>query len=187
MVSKLKELTQGCSLSAKRAYELLEEGKAALIDVRGYDEFAALRAPGAVCIPLPDLERRLGEISTERIVCFICLSGQRSSMAFERLTALGIPNVASVEGGMQAWKRAGLPTVEQKGVIPLERQVRGVAGALVFGFSLAGLLVNSAFIFGALFVGFMLFLSSVTGLCPMLSLLRIMPWNRTASPAACRR
>jgi len=33
------------------------------------------------------------------------------------------------------------------------------------------------------FVGFMLTLSSITGLCPMMSILKLMPWNRLPHPA----
>lgn len=156
---------------------------AALLDVRGFDEFAAGHAAGAVCIPLADLERRAAQIPTDRSVLVMCASGGRSAMAVERLRALGFDNVRDVSGGFDAWRKAGLPLVVQRGVIPLERQVRGIAGSLVFASSLAALLVHPLFVCGALFVGFMLFLSGVTGLCPMLMLLKRMPWNRAATSA----
>ena len=161
----------------------VQSGRAALIDVRGFDEFAAGHARGAVCIPLPDLERRAAEIPTDRTVYLCCFSGERSAIACERLEAIGMRNVESLPGGFGAWEREQLPAVRQRGVIPLERQVRGVAGAMVFLFTLAGLFGGRIFLAGSLFVGFMLFLSAVTGLCPMLSLLRRMPWNRVASQA----
>jgi hypothetical protein len=101
-------------------------------------------------------------------------------MAVERLRALGLPNIIDVQGGFKAWEQAGLPVLKQKGVIPLERQVRGVAGLLVFAFTIAGVFANPVFLYGSAFVGFMLFLSAVTGFCPMLSLLKVMPWNRVA-------
>lgn len=168
-------------VSAAEAGNRIAAGQCALADVRGFDEFASAHVPEATCIPLPDLERRAGQIPTDRPVYVICASGGRSSMAVERLRALGFDNVIDVEGGLGAWERAGLPTVKQKGVIPLERQVRGVAGAMVFGFTLAGLLASKLFLLGALFVGFMLFLSSVTGFCPMLIMLALMPWNKVAA------
>jgi len=159
-----------------------------LLDVRGFDEFAAGHAEGAVCIPLPDLERRAAEIPTDRPVLVMCASGERSAMAVQRLAALGFDNIVDCQGGFSAWEKAGLPVLRQRGIIPLERQVRGVAGAMVFAFTLAGLLASPAWLFGSLFVGFMLFLSSVTGLCPMLVLLKRMPWNRVhaASGGAAR-
>ena len=108
-------------------------------------------------------------------------------MAVERLRALGLDNVIDVTGGTQAWTKANLPVAKQMGVIPLERQVRGIGGALVFGFTLAGVLGSHWFLVVPLFVGFMLFLSCVTGFCPMLLILKWMPWNRLSgeSSASC--
>jgi rhodanese-related sulfurtransferase len=168
---------------APRDVHLAVENGAALIDVRNFDEFAAGHAVRAVCIPLPDIERRAGQLPTDRGVYVMCASGGRSAMAVERLRALGFESVADVDGGFTAWDRAGLPVVKQKGIIPLERQVRAGAGLFVFGFTLAGLLVNPLLHYGALFVGFMLVQSSITGICPMLSLLKRMPWNRAAVAA----
>lgn len=169
----------------EEAKSQMEGGDAFLLDVRGFDEFAAGHAVGAACIPLPDLERRAGQIPTDRPVYVMCATGNRSAMAVERLHALGFDNIVDCEGGFDAWEEAGLPVLRQQGVIPLERQVRGIAGAMVFGFTLAGMLAHPAFLYGSLFVGFMLFLSSVTGFCPMLFLLKLMPWNRVA--AACEK
>jgi rhodanese-related sulfurtransferase len=154
---------------------------AILVDVRGFDEFAGGHAEGAVCIPLADLERRAGEIPTDRAVGLICRSGARSALAADRLRALGFDNVVDVRGGLDAWRTAGLPVSAQRGIVPLEQQVRGVAGVLVLGFTAAGLLLSHWFLAGSLFVGFMLFLSSVTGFCPMLEILKRMPWNRLAN------
>lgn len=168
-------------VEAAHAHQQISKQGCLLIDVRSFDEFAAGHAEQARCIPISDLERRAGEIPTDRPVFVMCASGGRSQMASERLRALGFNNVVDVEGGFTAWKRAGLPFQEQKGVIPLERQVRGVAGTIVFVFTLLGLLVNKGFLSVSLFVGFMLLLSGVTGLCPMLVILKKMPWNRVLS------
>jgi rhodanese-related sulfurtransferase len=166
------------TLDVAMARAALEMSGASLIDVRGFAEFAAGHARGAKCIPLPDIERRCGELPTANSLLVICQSGGRSAMAVERLRALGFDNVHDVVGGTDAWVKAGLPVEGQPGVIPLERQVRGAAGALVFGFTAAGLLTSRWFLAVPLFVGFMLSLSCVTGVCPMLSILRRMPWNR---------
>jgi rhodanese-related sulfurtransferase len=183
-----RSTTLPASVSPREAQRLIQEQNAFLLDVRGFEEFANHRAPEAVCVPLPDLERRAAAIPTNRPVLVCCQSGGRSAMAVERLRALGFDTVINIEGGMSAWTAAGLLTTKQRGVIPLERQVRGIAGTLIFGLTLAGLFVHPAFLYGTLFIGFMLFQSGVTGLCPMLSLLKVMPWNRvTVSTAAALR
>lgn len=170
-------------VTVQEAFEQIDMNNGLLLDVRGFDEFAAGHATAAICIPLPDLERRAGQIPTNKPIFVICASGNRSQMAAVRLQALGFDNIVNVEGGFTAWEKAGLPSEKQTGVIPLERQVRGVAGAMVFLLTLLALFVHSAFLYGALFVGFMLLLSAVTGLCPMLFLLQLMPWNRVARNA----
>ena len=167
-------------LSVQEATARMKADNAFLLDVRGFDEFAAGHATPAICVPLPDLERRADEIPTDRPVLIMCQSGGRSALAAARLRALGMDNIADVAGGFQAWRQAGLPAVKQTGVFPLERQVRIAAGVLVFGFCAAGLLVSPRFFYGAAFVGFMLVLTGTLGICPMMSALKLMPWNRTA-------
>ncbi len=172
-------------VDAHTAQAHVRDARAFLLDVRGFDEFAAGRAEGAACIPLPDLERRAGDLPTDRPVLVMCQSGGRSAVAAERLRALGMDNVTDVQGGFNAWRGAGLPTVRQTSAIPLERQVRIAAGVLVLGFSLAGFLVNHAFFYGSALIGFMLTLTGALGICPMMSILRLLPWNRV--PTTCTK
>lgn len=175
------------SVTVADAQKQTQQGIANLFDVRNFDEYAVAHAPSSVCIPLSDLERRAGEIPTDRPAFMICRSGNRSSMAVERLRALGMINIVNVDGGMNAWEKSGLPVLRQRGAMPLERQVRIVAGALVFGFSLLGFFVAHGFFYGAAFIGFMLTFTGILGICPMMSVLKIMPWNRVNSPATCAK
>lgn len=169
-------------VSAPTAHAKVNEEGAVLLDVRGYDEFASGHADGAICMPLPDLERRAGEIPTDRPAMVMCQQGGRSALAAERLRALGMNNIIDVEGGYAAWKKAGLPTISHSQAMPLERQVRIAAGAFVLAFSLAGYLINSAFFMGTALVGFMLAFTGILGICPMMAVLKLLPCNRV-SPA----
>ena len=168
-------------VDAPTAQEHVRDSRAFLLDVRGFDEFAAGHAQGAACIPLPNLERRAGDIPTDRPVLVMCQSGGRSALAAERLRALGMGDVADIRGGFNAWKEAGLPTERQTSAIPLERQVRIAAGALVLGFCLAGFFADTRFFYGAALIGFMLTLTGALGICPMMSVLRLLPWNRVGT------
>ncbi len=165
----------------QEAHRQTQQDGAFLLDVRGFDEFAAGHAVGASCVPLPDLERRIGDLPTSRPVLVMCQSGGRSALAVERLRVLGMDNITDVQGGFSAWHQAGLPSEQQTSAIPLERQVRITAGALVFSFSLLGFFVKKAFFAGALFVGFMLTLTGAIGICPMMSALKLLPWNRVSA------
>src|SRR5689334_11089564 len=84
--------------AAKDVCCLVDADHAALLDVRGFDEFAAGHATAAFCIPLPDIERRAAEIPTDRPVYVMCASGGRSELAVQRLRALGFDNVCDVAG-----------------------------------------------------------------------------------------
>jgi len=66
-------------ISPQRAHELVQAG-ARLVDVREPDEFASGNLPGAVNLPLCQLEQRLGEL-TGGVVLLYCQSGLRSQRA----------------------------------------------------------------------------------------------------------
>lgn len=83
---------------------------AQLIDVREPDEYSAVRAEGAVNIPLSEFVARTDEIDPERDIYLICKSGGRSAQAGEYLEqARGWDNVINVAGGTTAWVEQGLP------------------------------------------------------------------------------
>jgi rhodanese-related sulfurtransferase len=71
-----------------------------LVDVREPDEVAAGTLPGALNIPLGDLQARLGELDQARPVVLLCRSGGRSTMAAEMLTGAGFDDVVNLAGGM---------------------------------------------------------------------------------------
>jgi len=77
-----------------------------LVDVRNPDEYEAAHVPGALLLPLGELEARAGEIPRDRTVHVICKSGGRSARAVELLNAGGWDTV-NVVGGTDAWIAAG--------------------------------------------------------------------------------
>ncbi len=93
----------------KRASELAEAGEADLIDVRTDEEFAKAHIPGARHIELNDVAARAEEIERERPVILYCESGSRSAMARDALREAGW-DARVLEGGIEAWSAAGLPT-----------------------------------------------------------------------------
>lgn len=80
-----------------------------LLDVREPNEFAAIRAPGAVLLPTSTFTARLGELPADRPLLVICRTGSRSAAVTGFLVRAGRTDVANVVGGMEAWERAGLP------------------------------------------------------------------------------
>ena len=85
-----------------------------LLDVREPDEWRAGHIDGAQHIPLGQLRERLGEIPTGTPILAVCRHGNRSESAARGLRTLGY-TVENLEGGVTAWKRAGLPLVAEGG------------------------------------------------------------------------
>jgi len=85
-----------------------------LLDVREPDEWQAGHIAGAQHIPLGELRERLAEVPKDRTVLAVCRSGQRSEAATRGLRTLGY-TVENLEGGVTAWKRAGLPLEAEGG------------------------------------------------------------------------
>ncbi|MCJ0907253.1 rhodanese-like domain-containing protein [Rhodococcus sp. ARC_M6] len=79
---------------------------APLIDVREADEFAQVRVPGAVLIPMSEFVARLGEIPEAETVYVICAVGGRSLQVAEYLQGRDI-NAVSVRGGTMEWFQSG--------------------------------------------------------------------------------
>lgn len=78
-----------------------------LVDVRSAAEYAEGHVPGAVNVPLDQLESRLGELgSKDQELYVICQSGRRSMLASATLASKGFRPV-NVGGGTGAWIDAG--------------------------------------------------------------------------------
>ena len=87
-----------------------ERRSAALIlDVREDFEVADGMIPGAVHIPMGQLQERLSELDPAVPVIAVCRSGNRSARVAEALNNAGY-TADTMAGGMSAWTTAGLPT-----------------------------------------------------------------------------
>lgn len=77
--------------------------KITVLDVRESAEYAFGHIPGAVHIPLGDLEERFEELNKNEEIHVICRSGSRSDFASQKLMEKGFMNVKNVVPGMQEW------------------------------------------------------------------------------------
>lgn len=105
---------RGAKVSHFQATQYMNQAKTLVLDVRTAEEFAAGHLPNAKNIPLPELGERLKELekSKSNVVITVCASGVRSSSAAAVLGRAGFTQVFSLEGGVDAWKSQGLPTVK---------------------------------------------------------------------------
>lgn len=88
----------------------LHDGLVTVLDVRPEDEFVVGHLPGALNIPLSELERRLSELPSDREVIAYC-RGPYCVLSFEAVSALRARGylVRRLEDGYPEWKAAGLP------------------------------------------------------------------------------
>lgn len=156
------------------------DGGARLIDIRGADEHARERIPGAINLPLA----RIADLPRDGSpVVFHCRSGMRTAANAAQLAdAAGDSPVYILEGGIDGWRGAGHVTIADRSQ-PLEimRQVQITAGALVLAGALLGLLVAPGFVGLSALVGVGLMFAGATGWCGMANVLQLMPWNRRAA------
>jgi rhodanese-related sulfurtransferase/rubrerythrin len=75
-----------------------------LVDTRQPEEYAAGHLPGAVCIPLPQLQQRAAELSPEKPTLVYCASGIRSRAAAGILQRAGHEQAVALAGGLRAWE-----------------------------------------------------------------------------------
>jgi len=106
------ESDQAQTIAPKEAAALYAEKKAVIIDVREDGEWKEGHIPGAIHIPLSQLEGRMGELKAYQNAPIItqCRSGKRSAQAQQQLLAKGFTNVYSLSGGLNAWAAEGLAT-----------------------------------------------------------------------------
>lgn len=75
-----------------------------VLDVREAVEFAFGHIPGALSVPLGQLEERIGELDPDQAYAVICRTGNRSDMACALLAGHGFQQVFNVVPGMNAWQ-----------------------------------------------------------------------------------
>lgn len=171
------------TVSPREAARWITDGEAVLVDVRSPDEFRAEHIAAAVSLPLEALPGALADLrlAPGRKLVFQCLKGGRGAAACDAVGD-GWPDRFNLEGGIAAWKAAGLPVIgaARSTALPLFRQVQIAVGLIVLALVLAGFWVSPAFFAAAGLIGFMLALAGVTGWCGMALLLQRMPWNRPA-------
>lgn len=101
--------------NANRFAELIADPNTVLLDVRTENEFNEEHISNAlnIDVKLYDfIEQAKSTLPADKTIAVYCRSGKRSVTAAKKLTAEGY-KVLNLEGGIMAWKEAGLP-VETK-------------------------------------------------------------------------
>lgn len=99
------------TMSPRQVAEALARREIVLVDVREPMEFAAERIHGALLYPLSTFDAGVLPKDETQTIVLHCGSGKRSATAFAACAKAGVPVRAHMQGGIGAWKAAGLATV----------------------------------------------------------------------------
>ncbi|HEV8573804.1 MAG TPA: metalloregulator ArsR/SmtB family transcription factor [Dehalococcoidia bacterium] len=97
-------------VSRKELMERLKVGIVTVLDLRPEDEFALGHLPGAINIPLRELEKRLAGLDPEQEIVAYC-RGPYCVLSYEAVAVLRARGfkVRRLEDGLPEWRAAGLP------------------------------------------------------------------------------
>lgn len=109
------------TLDPQQVQDALANGNTTLIDIRESEELQQNgRIQGSVHAPRgmlefyadPSLPYHRPEFDKSKRIILHCASGGRSALAAATLKQMGYENVAHLDGGLKAWKEAGMPVTE---------------------------------------------------------------------------
>lgn len=167
------------------SHQLEGERKITLLDVRSPAEYRSGHIPGARLKPLDEIKQRnLADVSAgaglhaDNPVYLTCQAGIRAEQAAKALRESGLNHLVLVNGGTEAWQKAGLPLNRCGSPLSLERQVQITVGSLLILKVFFGFTVHELFFVAGAIIGAGLITAGLTRWCGMAQLIARMPWNR---------
>lgn len=116
-----EEIAQrGWALAPPDALSIIGQPSMALVDLREPHEREAQGViPGSIHMPYAELDENIHEggllhelaVATGKRIVFYCAFGERSAMAVEAAQATGLTGARHIQGGIDAWRKAGGPIV----------------------------------------------------------------------------
>jgi len=101
-------------LSATEAVQLINRKDARLIDIRNPERFKAQHITQSRNIPVADINQQITNWAKETPIILVCDTGRTTLRPAAELRKLGFTEVYSLQGGINSWRQAGLPTTESK-------------------------------------------------------------------------
>jgi ArsR family transcriptional regulator len=97
-------------VSRRELADRLKAGLVTVLDLRPKDEFALGHVPGAINVPLGELEKRLAEFDPDQEIVAYC-RGPYCVLSYEAVAMLRARgfSVRRLEDGLPEWRVAGMP------------------------------------------------------------------------------
>lgn len=109
---------RGWAVTASEAQGLLGRPDVTLVDLREVSERKRHGLiPGTLHAPYTSLQENIGtggllhELARDKRIVFYCAYGERSAMAVQAAQDNGLKSACHIDGGIDAWKKAGGPVV----------------------------------------------------------------------------
>jgi rhodanese-related sulfurtransferase len=102
-------------LSAAAATQLINRRNAVVVDLRPAADFANGHLPSARHVEFAELQAKVGQLVKNKSnpVLLVCQTGQQSNKAARVVRDAGYAEVHVLDGGVNAWQKAGMPVVKQ--------------------------------------------------------------------------
>ncbi|SHO57210.1 thiosulfate sulfurtransferase GlpE [Vibrio quintilis] len=97
-------------IDVQGAFRLIEENGATLVDIRDPQSFGIAHAKRAFHLTNDTVVGLLEQLDYDAPLLVMCYHGISSQGAAQYLINQGFEDVYSIDGGFEAWQRAGLPT-----------------------------------------------------------------------------
>ncbi len=101
-------------LTPNQATQLINRRNALIIDVRSRDEYQRGHIPHARRIGLDEIQSRIERVAKNKNhpILLVCQTGVRTRRAEAALKQMGYTEILTLQGGLTAWREAGLPLVQ---------------------------------------------------------------------------
>jgi len=97
------------ALKPQEVAPLVARKQVVLVDTRDHAVFSRVHLPGAVHMPIEEVESRLAELQMlQAAPVLYCRSGEQTKDLAAKLAADGMP-ISYLDGGVLSWEAAGLP------------------------------------------------------------------------------
>lgn len=164
-------------ISPKQLKELLDKDKAVVLDVRGPNAHESQHIEKSVQMSVSDIAQDKAPTG-DKVRVIHCEADACTNKAYDDLMKENpSADVYVLEGGIQAWRKAGLPTVGS-GQMSMMHQAYLVIGPTLLVGVILGAFVNPWFYLIPALVGLALIVAGLTRVCPICAILSLMPWNK---------
>ncbi|MCF6765845.1 rhodanese family protein [Thiotrichales bacterium 19S3-7] len=165
------------TISAAECASLIKRQKTKLIDIRSPSEFNKEHIESAENIQKEQLSSL--SFSEQECIIFYCQAGIRTSQIKNQLLQLKAKTIVILDGGLNAWKKAGYHTkLDKKAPIPIMHQVQIIVGIMVLIGVILGFWLSAYFTLISAFFGLGLLFAGLSGFCGLAKLLMLLPYNQ---------